>query len=63
LWLLRQVGIDDFALKEGDHYGKFLVDLSRHVPVDPAFYWSTESATWLLAYPGMEFISRDRTEI
>ena len=57
----RQVGIDDFAWKKGDHYGTILVDLARHRPVDLLADRSAESVTaWLLAHPGVELISRDR---
>ena len=57
----RQVGIDDFAWKKGDHYGTILLDLERHCPVDLLADRSAESVTaWLLAHPGVELISRDR---
>lgn len=57
----RQVGIDDFAWKKGDHYATILVDLARHCPVDLLADRSAESVTaWLLAHPGVELISRDR---
>jgi transposase len=57
----RQVGIDDFAWKKGDHYGTILVDLARHRPIDLLADRSAESVTaWLLAHPGVELISRDR---
>ena len=57
----RQVGIDDFAWKKGDHYGTILVDLARHRPVDLLADRSAESVTaWLLAHPGVELISRDQ---
>jgi transposase len=57
----RQVGIDDFAWKKGDHYGTILVDLARHRPIDLLEDRSAESVTaWLLAHPGVELISRDR---
>jgi len=57
----RQVGIDDFAWKKGDHYGTILVDLERHRPIDLLADRSAESVTaWLLTHPGVELISRDR---
>jgi transposase len=57
----RQIGIDDFAWKKGDHYGTILVDLARHCPVELLADRSAESVTaWLLAHPGVELISRDR---
>ncbi len=57
----RQVGIDDFAWKKGDHYGTILVDLERHRPVDLLADRSADSVTaWLLAHPGVDLISRDR---
>jgi transposase len=57
----RQVGIDDFAWKKGDHYGTILVDLARHRPVDLLADRPAESVTaWLLAHPEVELISRDR---
>ncbi len=57
----RQVGIDDFAWKKGDHYGTILVDLERPRPVDLLADRSADRVTaWLLAHPGVELISRDR---
>ncbi len=57
----RQVGIDDFAWKKGEHYGTILVDLAQHCPVDLLADRSAESVVaWLLAHPGVELISRDR---
>ncbi len=57
----RQVGIDDFAWKKGDHYGTILVDLERHRPIDLLADRSADSVTaWLLAHPGVDLISRDR---
>ena len=57
----RQVGIDDFAWKKGEHYGTILVDVAQHCPVDLLADRSAESVVaWLLAHPGVELISRDR---
>ena len=57
----RQVGIDDFAWKKGDHYGTILVDLARHRPVDLLADRSAESVTaWLRDHPGVDLITRDR---
>ena len=57
----RQVGIDDFAWKKGDHYGTILVDLARHRPVDLLADRSAESVTaWLGDHPGVDLITRDR---
>lgn len=58
----RCLGIDDFALRKGQVYGTLLVDLEAHRPVDLIAERSAEVvAQWLKDHPGVEVITRDRS--
>lgn len=58
----RVLGVDDWAFKKGSRYGTILVDLERRYPVDLLPDRTTETlATWLEAHPGIEIVSRDRS--
>lgn len=61
---VRVLGIDDFAFRKGDAYGTILVDLERHKVVDLLPKRSTRTtADWLLRHPGVEAVSRDRSNV
>jgi transposase len=58
---VKAVGIDDFAWKRGKRYGTVIIDLETHRLIDLLPDRETESVKqWLLAYPEIEIVSRDR---
>src|SRR5262245_24425555 len=59
----RVVGIDDWAWRKGQRYGTLVVDLERSDVIDllPDLDAQTVAA-WLKAHPGVEVVSRDRSQ-
>lgn len=57
----RYVGIDDWAIRKGQHYGTILIDLERRCVIDilPGRD-GVALKTWLQEHPGVEVITRDR---
>ena len=59
----RAVGIDDWAWRKGMVYGTIVVDLEQGCVLDLLPDRETETvAAWLRAHPGIEVISRDRSD-
>jgi len=57
----RVVGIDDWAIRRGHHYGTIIVDLERREPIEVLEgREATTVADWLRAHPTIKIVARDR---
>lgn len=60
---LRVAGIDDWAWRKGQRYGTIVVDLERSEVIDLLPDREAQTvAAWLRAHPGVEVVSRDRSQ-
>ncbi len=56
-----QVGIDDFSFRRGRKFGTIVVDMQTHHVLDVLPDRTVDtSATWMVAHPQIELVSRDR---
>jgi hypothetical protein len=58
----RVAGVDDFAIRHGQHYGTLIIDIETGAPLDLIEGRDAQPlAGWLAAHPGVEVICRDRS--
>ncbi len=57
----RVIGIDDWAIARGHHYGTIIVDLEQRMPIEVfAGREATTVAAWLREHPSIGIVAKDR---
>jgi transposase len=57
----RVVGIDDWAIARGHHYGTIIVDVEQRKPIEVfSGREATTVAAWLREHPSIGLVARDR---
>jgi transposase len=60
----RIVGIDDWAIAKGHHYGTLIVDLERREPIEVLVgREATAVEAWLREHPSIKIVARDRAGV
>lgn len=62
-YIVRVLGVDDWAKRKGQRYGTILVDLERGQIIDILGDRTADTlAQWLKEHPGIKIVSRDRSQ-
>jgi len=58
----KNIGVDDWSYRKGEKYGTLICDLDTHEIIEVLEGRDSETfKKWLIAHPGVEIVSRDRS--